>query len=129
MSAPSSESAEVVEVPSRGWDARVRVFFSRDEVETFVLTTQRYLIVVDSGTTPAVSAAIVEMVKCDLAGRRLLVVNTHADYDHSWGNATFADDGLYPAPIHRHAPGPRAAAGAGVARPAGAHASTGRDPE
>ncbi len=99
MSAPSSESAEVVEVPSRGWDARVRVFFSRDEVETFVLTTQRYLIVVDSGTTPAVSAAIVEMVKSDLAGRRLLVVNTHADYDHAWGNATFADDGLYPAPI------------------------------
>jgi glyoxylase-like metal-dependent hydrolase (beta-lactamase superfamily II) len=99
MSAPSSESAEVVEVPSRGWDARVRVFFSRDEVETFVLTTQRYLIVVDSGTTPAVSAAIMEMVKSDLAGRRPLVVNTHADYDHAWGNGAFADDGPYPAPI------------------------------
>ena len=99
MSAPSSESADVVEVPSRGWDARVRVFFSRDEVETFVLTTQRYLIVVDSGTTPAVSAAIVEMVKSDLVGRRLLAVNTHADYDHAWGNATFADNGPYPAPI------------------------------
>ena len=122
MSAPSSESAEVVEVPSRGWDARVRVFFSRDEVETFVLTTQRYLIVVDSGTTPAVSAAIVEMVKSDLAGRRLLVVNTHADYDHAWGNATFDDDGLVSRADHRHAPCPRAAAGTGVARPAGAHA-------
>jgi glyoxylase-like metal-dependent hydrolase (beta-lactamase superfamily II) len=95
----SAESAEVVEVPSRGWDARMRVFFSRDEVETFVLTTQRYLIVVDSGTTPAVSATIMEMVKSDLPGRRLLVVNTHADYDHAWGNATFADDGPYPAPI------------------------------
>ncbi|HEY7023013.1 MAG TPA: MBL fold metallo-hydrolase [Ktedonobacterales bacterium] len=99
MNAPSSESAEVVEVPSRGWDVRVRVFFSRDEVETFVLTTQRYLIVVDSGTTPAVSAGIMDLVKADLAGRRLLVVNTHADYDHAWGNATFADDGPYPAPI------------------------------
>jgi glyoxylase-like metal-dependent hydrolase (beta-lactamase superfamily II) len=95
----SAESAEVVEVPSRGWDARMRVFFSRDEVETFVLTTQRYLIVVDSGTTPAVSATIMEMVKSELPGRRLLVVNTHADYDHAWGNATFADDGPYPAPI------------------------------
>jgi glyoxylase-like metal-dependent hydrolase (beta-lactamase superfamily II) len=92
-------SADVVEVPSRGWDARVRVFFSRDEVETFALTTQRYLIVVDSATTPAVSAAIMEMVKADLAGRRLLVVNTHADYDHAWGNATFDDDGPYPATI------------------------------
>lgn len=91
--------ADVIEVPSRGWDARVRVFFSRDEVETFVLTTQRYLIVVDSGTTPAVSAAIIAMVKDDLAGRRLLVVNTHADFDHAWGNATFADDGPSPAPI------------------------------
>jgi glyoxylase-like metal-dependent hydrolase (beta-lactamase superfamily II) len=94
-----AESADVVEVPSRGWDARVRVFFSRDEVETFVLTTRRYLIVVDTGTTPAVSAAIMEMVKDDLAGRRLLVVNTHADYDHAWGNTTFHDDGPYPAPI------------------------------
>jgi glyoxylase-like metal-dependent hydrolase (beta-lactamase superfamily II) len=100
MSASSSSgSADVVEVPSRGWDARVRAFFSRDEVETFVLKTQRYLIVVDTGTTPAVSAAIMEMVKGDLAGRRLLVVNTHADYDHAWGNATFADDGPFPAPI------------------------------
>jgi glyoxylase-like metal-dependent hydrolase (beta-lactamase superfamily II) len=99
MSASSSESAEVVEVPSRGWDARVRVFFSRDEVETFVLTTERYLIVVDSGTTPAVSAAIMELVKDDLTRRRLLVVNTHADYDHAWGNGAFADDGPYPAPI------------------------------
>jgi glyoxylase-like metal-dependent hydrolase (beta-lactamase superfamily II) len=103
MSASSSSSspgaAEVVEIPSRGWDARVRVFFSRDEVETFILTTQRYLIVVDTGTTPAVSGAIMEMVKGDLAGRRLLVVNTHADYDHTWGNATFAADGPYPAPI------------------------------
>jgi glyoxylase-like metal-dependent hydrolase (beta-lactamase superfamily II) len=95
----SAESADVVEVPSRGWDARVRVFLSRDEVETFVLTTQRYLVVVDTGTTPAVSAAIMESVKGDLAGRRLLVVNTHADYDHAWGNATFADDGPSPAPI------------------------------
>jgi glyoxylase-like metal-dependent hydrolase (beta-lactamase superfamily II) len=99
MSASSSESAEVVEVPSRGWDARVRVFFSRDEVETFVLTTQRYLILVDSGTTPTVSAAIMALVKSDLAGRRLLVVNTHADYDHAWGHGAFADDGPYPAPI------------------------------
>src|SRR5215468_6167319 len=99
MSAPSSESAEVVEVPSRGWDARVRVFFSRDEVETFALTTQRYLIVVDSGTTPAVSTAIMEIMKDDLVGRRLLVVNTHADYDHAWGNGSFAEDGAYPAPI------------------------------
>jgi glyoxylase-like metal-dependent hydrolase (beta-lactamase superfamily II) len=100
MGAPSSaDSADVVEVPSRGWDARVHVFYSRDEVETFVLTTQRYVIVVDSATTPAISAAIMDMVKADLAGRRLLVVNTHADYDHAWGNATFAEDGPYPAPI------------------------------
>jgi glyoxylase-like metal-dependent hydrolase (beta-lactamase superfamily II) len=99
MSAPSTEPADVVEVPSRGWDARVRVFFSRDEVETFVLKTQRYLIVVDTGTTPAVAAAIMDFVKGDLTGRRLLVVNTHADYDHAWGNVTFADDGPFPAPI------------------------------
>jgi glyoxylase-like metal-dependent hydrolase (beta-lactamase superfamily II) len=30
-------------------------------------------------------------------GRQLLVVNTHADYDHCWGNMVFVEE--YPAPI------------------------------
>jgi len=34
------------------------------------------------------------------AGRTLLVINTHADYDHAWGNQLFADaDAPFPAPI------------------------------
>jgi glyoxylase-like metal-dependent hydrolase (beta-lactamase superfamily II) len=97
MSAASS--ADLAEVPSRGWDARLRVFVSRDEVETFVLTTQRYLVVIDTTSLPSLSAGILDLVRADLAERRLLVVNTHADYDHAWGNATFADDGPHPAPI------------------------------
>jgi glyoxylase-like metal-dependent hydrolase (beta-lactamase superfamily II) len=42
------------------------------------------------------------------AGRQLLFVNTHAHWDHAWGNSAFAGpDALRPAPIIGHRCGPR----------------------
>lgn len=96
-------STEVVELPNAGWDARLHVFRSRSgEVDTFAIATARCLVVIDTTTLPALSARIVERLRPLLAGRQLLVVNTHADYDHAWGNATFAPDGAFPAPIIGH---------------------------
>ena len=88
----------------QGWDPRLHVFRAGDEVDTCVLTTQRYLIVVDTMATPELAHALLDAVRPALAGRQLLVINTHADYDHCWGNAVFAaPDGPYPAPIVGHA--------------------------
>lgn len=96
-------SLSLVEVPTAGWDARLRVFRSRDaEVDTFALVSARSVVLVDTTSLPAISARIVELLRPTLAGRHLFVVNTHADYDHAWGNATFAPDGPFPAPIIAH---------------------------
>jgi glyoxylase-like metal-dependent hydrolase (beta-lactamase superfamily II) len=96
------EQPDLFELPNGGWDPRVRAFRSRDEVDTFAVLTARYAVLVDTTALPALSAGIVAMLRPALAKRQLLVVNTHADYDHAWGNATFAADGRYPAPIFGH---------------------------
>ncbi len=53
--------------------------------------------------TPELAAEIMVIMRPWLEGRQLLVINTHADYDHCWGNAIFASPGgAYPAPIIAH---------------------------
>ncbi|HEX8036233.1 MAG TPA: MBL fold metallo-hydrolase, partial [Ktedonobacterales bacterium] len=99
----SANAHHAVEVPNGGWDARVRVFRAGDEVDTFAVVTQRYLILIDTMATPELSAEIMDMLASERDGRQLLVINTHADYDHCWGNATFAaPGGAHPAPIIAH---------------------------
>lgn len=99
----AGRSPSLVEVPNAGWDARLRIFRSRDgEVDTYALVSARSVVLVDTTSLPAISARLVELLRPALAGRHLLVVNTHADYDHAWGNATFAPDGPFPAPIIAH---------------------------
>lgn len=98
------EGPRLAEVPNGGWDARLRVFRAGDEVDTCALITQRYVVLVDTMATPELAEDIVAAVRGELAGRQLLVVNTHADWDHSWGNAAFeAPGGRYPEPIIGHA--------------------------
>ncbi len=99
----TQDNTRLAEVANTGWDERLRLFRAGNEVDTSVLVTQRYVVVVDTMATPELAAAIVESVRPALIGRHLLVINTHADYDHCWGNATFAaPGGLYPAPIIAH---------------------------
>ncbi len=69
----------------------VRRFRLGDEVDTFVIRSQRLLVVVDTMSTPADARWLREQIAGDCAGRSLIVVDTHADYDHAWGNSEFAD--------------------------------------
>jgi glyoxylase-like metal-dependent hydrolase (beta-lactamase superfamily II) len=97
------QAPRLIEVPNGGWDQRLRLFRAGDEVDTSVLVTARYVIVIDTMATPELAAGILEAVRPALAGRQLLVINSHADYDHCWGNAVFASPGgAYPAPIIAH---------------------------
>jgi glyoxylase-like metal-dependent hydrolase (beta-lactamase superfamily II) len=99
------QSHQVREVANRGWDARLRVFHAGgvENVDTCVLCTTRYLVFIDTMTTPEMAAAILEHVLPSLSGRQALVINTHVDYDHAWGNAVFASpSGACPAPIIAH---------------------------
>ncbi len=91
-------------LPNDGWDSRLHWFRAGDEVDTFALITRRYLVIVDTMSTPELAADIMQALQRVRQGRHLLVVNTHAHYDHCWGNVLFADiDGRYAAPIIGHA--------------------------
>lgn len=89
-------------VENAGWDERILLCRNGELVDTTILITQRYVIVVDTMINPATGEALLDLARPYLDGRRsLLAVNTHADYDHCWGNQTFAASG---APIiGRHA--------------------------
>lgn len=93
---------DVTEAPP-GLDPRIRRFRCGEEVDTFVVETERWLVIVDTHSTPALALQLAEQCVDPAADRQLLVVNTHADYDHAWGNQIFAGpDAAYPAPIIGH---------------------------
>jgi glyoxylase-like metal-dependent hydrolase (beta-lactamase superfamily II) len=104
---PSSEG--VFLVPDMVADARMRVFrrnfnmvgeFEGMEVDAYVVITDRYVVVLDTFLCPEDAQAMMETVNNTLLGRTLLVVNSHADWDHAWGNAYFT--GEHAAPIIAH---------------------------
>jgi len=95
-------SDHVSEAPLR-LDQRIRRFRCGDEVDTFVVVTERWLVIVDTLSTPALARQLAEQCVGPADAERLLVVNTHADYDHAWGNQTFSGpQAIYPAPIIGH---------------------------
>lgn len=84
-------------------DQRVRCFRSDPEVDCYAVLTQKYAVIVDTFGTPSEMMQALDLLGDALAGRQLLVVNTHDHYDHAWGNSVFAASGPYPAPIIGHA--------------------------
>ena len=68
-----------------------------------MVETERWLVIVDTHSTPALALQLAERCIGEEDAGRLLVINTHADYDHAWGNQVFAGPGApYPAPIIGH---------------------------
>lgn len=88
-------------VPNQGWDERILVCRNGRLVDVFIVVTQRYVVLVDTVINQATAAQMVAYAQPYLnEGRQLLVVNTHADYDHCWGNGLFAGPrARCPAPI------------------------------
>jgi glyoxylase-like metal-dependent hydrolase (beta-lactamase superfamily II) len=71
-------------------DPRITVFRVGDEVNTFVVRTERFVVLIDTMSTPQLCQAVLDRMAADLVDRPLMVVNTHADWDHVWGNAAVA---------------------------------------
>src|SRR5690242_17807017 len=99
----------IICLPDMSGDGRVRVFrrpladleeFAGMEVDAYVIITDRYLVVLDTLLCPEDMAVVMHEMQNALPGRLLLVVNSHADWDHSWGNAYFTAQ--HPAPIIAH---------------------------
>jgi glyoxylase-like metal-dependent hydrolase (beta-lactamase superfamily II) len=65
--------------------------------------TSRWVVIVDTHSTPALARLLAEQCVGEDDVGRLVVVNTHADYDHAWGNQVFGGrEAPYPAPIIGH---------------------------
>jgi len=98
-------------VPEMSTDERVRVFrrslgemedFSGIEVDAYAVITERYVVVCDTMLCPEDAAAMMRMVQGALTSRELLVVNSHADWDHVWGNRYFTGEHTAPIIAHEH---------------------------
>jgi glyoxylase-like metal-dependent hydrolase (beta-lactamase superfamily II) len=91
-------------VPNAGWDQRILLFQYKRIVTNFAVISERYVVLIDTLVNPATAEVMVDATRDALRnGRQLLVINTHADWDHYWGNAAFAGPGAHhPAPIIGH---------------------------
>lgn len=94
MTAKGREKFTVEQVSNAGWDSRIAVFRCAPVVDAFVVVTERYVVIVDTLVSPAAARQMLDYARLHLrSGRQLLVVNTHADWDHTWGNQLFAAPG------------------------------------
>ena len=91
-------------VPNAGWDQRILVFQCGELVTAFAVFTKRYVILIDTLVNASTARYMVETIQDAVtANRQLLVINTHADWDHCWGNSIFVGvDAVVPAPIIGH---------------------------
>jgi glyoxylase-like metal-dependent hydrolase (beta-lactamase superfamily II) len=92
---------EVELIENGGWDERILVCRNGKLVDTFIVITERFVVLVDTVINPNTAGKMLGWAQPYLEdGRKLLVVNSHADYDHSWGNQLFAGEtAVHPAPI------------------------------
>lgn len=94
----------ITEITYEAVDPRVRIFRAVSEVDCFAIISNSHVIILDTFTTPEDALEMMQILKPNLEQRVLLVINSHQHSDHTWGNAVFAQDGPYPAPIlaHKH---------------------------
>lgn len=84
-----SSAVELVTYP--GLDERVLVLRAGDLVDAVFVRTERFNVLVDTLDTPARCHAALALLDLFLHERPLVVVNSHMDWDHFWGNAAVAD--------------------------------------
>lgn len=84
-----SHTNSVELVKNEGWDQRILVLRNGELVDTFIVVTERYVVVVDTMINAETAVSLLNHAQAHLTNRQLLVINTHADYDHAWGNQAF----------------------------------------
>src|SRR5438105_3586837 len=98
-------------VPDMSTDPRIHVFrrnfaavaeFESMEVDAYLVITDRYVVVLDTLLCPEDMTTVMHMAQNELAGRELLIVNSHADWDHTWGNGYFTGEHFAPIIAHQH---------------------------
>ena len=96
-------------VPGMSGDERVRVFrrvfrmageMEGMEVDAYIIISERYVVVLDTMLCPADVAGMMNFVANELPGHIVLCVDSHADWDHAWGNAYFTGERVAPIIAH-----------------------------
>jgi glyoxylase-like metal-dependent hydrolase (beta-lactamase superfamily II) len=92
-------------------DERIRVFrrsfqdvpeCEGMEVDAYIVITDCHVIVLDTLLCPEDVSIMMQSVKNELHGRSLLCINSHADWDHAWGNCYFTGENLALIIAHDH---------------------------
>jgi glyoxylase-like metal-dependent hydrolase (beta-lactamase superfamily II) len=102
-------TAEIFAVPQLSPDPRVRIFrrtlsdvdgFERMEVDAYLILGEQYAFLLDTLLCPADVARLLAFCAPDIGTRQLLCINSHADWDHTWGNGYFHHQPAVPIIAH-----------------------------
>lgn len=103
--------SEIISDLEMSTDERVRVFrrtlrglkeFEGMEVDAYIVITDRYVIVLDTLLCPEDVSFMLQSINNELHGRSLLCIDSHADWDHTWGNCFFTGENVAPIIAHDH---------------------------
>ncbi|GHO87496.1 MBL fold metallo-hydrolase [Dictyobacter formicarum] len=111
--------SDIFAVPEMSQDNRVRVYrgsrlrvcpnnfsgpeeFDGMEVDCYLLVTDRFRLLCDTLIRPEDMSTVFEDISADPVKRPLLVMNSHADWDHAWGNSYFTGERTMPIIAHEH---------------------------
>jgi glyoxylase-like metal-dependent hydrolase (beta-lactamase superfamily II) len=75
---------ELISYP--GLDSRIVVVRAGHEVDAVFVKTGRFNVLVDTLATPSLCRQALELLGDHMGDRPLVVVNSHMDWDHVWGN-------------------------------------------
>lgn len=88
-----------------GLDPRIVILRAGDEVDAVFVRAERFDVLIDTLSTPEDCRAALDLVDAHFgtarAERPMMVVNSHMDWDHFWGNAIVA--GRHPIIAHAEA--------------------------
>lgn len=73
-----------------GLDPRISILRCGHEVDAMFVRTTRFNALIDTLGTPAACRSAIEKLGAAVEDRPLIVVNSHMDWDHFWGNAAVA---------------------------------------
>lgn len=76
--------------PNRGWDSRIHIAKCADMVRAYVIVCQRLTVVYDTLLGPKSGKWLSETASRLSESRPILVINSHADWDHYFGNMNFS---------------------------------------
>lgn len=102
-------TAEIFAVPQLSPDPRVRIFrrtlsglddFEKMQVDAYLILGEQYAFLLDTLLCPGDVAQLLALAAPDIGTRQLLCINSHADWDHTWGNGYFQQHPTVPIVAH-----------------------------